>query len=77
MGSGTLNRQRQQEHLHRRRDDQQRRPATPRSVGNLVAYYNFDGNLNDSSGNGNNGTANGPLTYAGGKSGQAVSFDGA
>ena len=29
----------------------------------LVAYYPFDGNANDSSGNGNNGTENGGVTY--------------
>ncbi|OQX20370.1 MAG: hypothetical protein BWK80_35775, partial [Desulfobacteraceae bacterium IS3] len=42
----------------------------------LVAYYPFNGNANDESGNGNNGTENGGLLYEGGVSGQAASFDG-
>ncbi len=42
----------------------------------LVAHYPFDGNANDVSGNGNNGTENGGMTYTTGVSGQAASFDG-
>jgi len=42
----------------------------------LVAYYPFDGNANDESGNGNDGTENGGLSYGTGVSGQAASFDG-
>ncbi len=42
----------------------------------LVAHYLFDGNANDSSGNGHHGTENGGVTYSTGKSGQAASFDG-
>jgi len=43
---------------------------------NLVGWWKFDGNANDSSGNGNNGTEKGDPTYAAGKIGQAISFDG-
>jgi len=42
----------------------------------LVAYYPFDGNSNDSSGNENHGIENGDITYTSGKLGQAASFDG-
>jgi len=42
----------------------------------LVAWYKFDGNANDSSGNGRTGTATGAATYAAGKFGQAISLDG-
>ncbi len=42
----------------------------------LVAHYNFDGNANDSSGNGKHGTENGGVSYVTGQFGQAVSFDG-
>lgn len=42
----------------------------------LVAYYPFDGNANDESGHGNDGTEYGALTYSTGVVGQAVSFDG-
>jgi len=41
----------------------------------LVAYYPFDGNVNDASGNGNNGVPT-AITYAAGHSGQAASFNG-
>ncbi len=44
--------------------------------GKLVGWWKFDGNANDSSGNGNNGTENGDPTYVAGKIGQAISFDG-
>lgn len=43
----------------------------------LVAYYSFDdGTAKDSSGHGNNGTINGGATFARGKIGQALNFDG-
>jgi len=44
----------------------------------LVAWYPFNGNANDESGNGNNGTVNGATLSADrfGKSGKAYSFDG-
>ena len=53
------------------------KPATDLSTG-LVAYYPFNGNANDESGNGNNGTVNGPTvtTDRFGNSGKAYSFDG-
>jgi len=41
----------------------------------LVAYYPFDGDTNDHSGNGNDGTTHG-ATFVSGTSGQALSFDG-
>ncbi len=42
----------------------------------LVAYYPFNGDATDASGNGNNGTEFGDTTYQSGIAGQAVSFDG-
>jgi hypothetical protein len=42
----------------------------------LVAHYEFEGNANDSSGNGNHGTPYGGVSYADGVIGQAGSFDG-
>ena len=42
----------------------------------LVAYYPFNGNANDESGNGNNGTAYGGISYVDGVMGQAASLDG-
>ena len=42
----------------------------------LVLYYSFDGNLQDQSGNGNDGVGSGGLTYVQGVKGKAVSFDG-
>jgi hypothetical protein len=50
-------------------------PVQPAATG-LAARFAFDGNANDSSGNGHNGTANGGPTYALGKIGQAISLDG-
>ena len=50
-------------------------PVQPSTTG-LVAHYKFDDNTNDSSGNGLHGTAVGMPTYAAGKFGQAMSFDG-
>ncbi|WP_157474300.1 LamG-like jellyroll fold domain-containing protein [Leucothrix mucor] len=43
----------------------------------LVAYYEFEGNANDSSGNENDGVESGSVTYANGITGKAGSFDGA
>ncbi len=42
----------------------------------LVGYWNFDSNVSDQSGNGNNGTLNGNVTYAAGKFGNAISMTG-
>lgn len=42
----------------------------------LVAHYPFEGNANDVSGQGNNGSEYGGLTYVDGILGQAASFDG-
>ncbi len=42
----------------------------------LVAYYQFEGNAKDSSGNGNDGVEHGGVTYADGVIGKAASFDG-
>jgi len=50
-------------------------PTDPGTNG-LAGYWKFDGNTNDSSGNGLHGTAMGMPTYAAGKSGQAIRFDG-
>ncbi|MCX6760062.1 MAG: LamG domain-containing protein, partial [Candidatus Nealsonbacteria bacterium] len=41
-----------------------------------VAYYPFEGNANDASGNGNNGTVYGATLTTDGKIGQGYSFDG-
>jgi len=45
------------------------------AVSGLVAEWHFDGNAQDTSGSGNNGTING-ATFVQGISGQALSFDG-
>jgi hypothetical protein len=50
-------------------------PVQPDPAG-LVGHWALDGNLQDSSGLGNDGTLNGNPTYAVGKVGQAMSFDG-
>ena len=42
----------------------------------LVAHYEFEGNANDSSGNGNNGIEYGNISYSKGVIGQAVNFNG-
>jgi hypothetical protein len=49
--------------------------STPTSSG-LIAYYSFDGDVVDHLGNGNDGMNNG-ATFVTGKSGKALSFDGA
>ena len=51
-------------------------PVQPDPTG-LVGHWKFDGDTLDSSGLGNDGTLNGNPTYAVGKVGQAMSFDGA
>ncbi len=51
-------------------------PAEPGSSG-LVAYYALNGNANDSSGHGYNGTATGGYLYVTGVNGQGIDFDGA
>ena len=43
---------------------------------NLIGWWKFDGNSNDSSDNDNNGSEKGDPTYVAGKIGQAISFDG-
>jgi len=50
-------------------------PVEPNTAG-LIAYYEFEGNANDSSGNGLHGTVMGGPTFALGKIGQAISLDG-
>ena len=50
-------------------------PADPTSA-NLVAHYEFEGNTNDSSGNGLHGTVMGAPTFVAGKVGQAISLRG-
>jgi hypothetical protein len=42
----------------------------------LVAYYPFNGNANDLSGNGNDGTEHGTPSYSEGAFGQAISYNG-
>jgi len=51
-------------------------PAEPDGA-SLVAHYAFEGNANDSSGNGYNGTASGGHLYVTGVNGQALDVDGA
>jgi len=43
---------------------------------NLVAFYALDGNANDSSGKGNNGTVNGTALWVPGMTNQALQFNG-
>ena len=50
-------------------------PVQPDQAG-LVGHWALDGNVQDSSGLGNDGTVNGNPTYVLGKVGQAMSFDG-
>ncbi len=50
-------------------------PAEPSTAGQ-VAHYEFEGNANDSSGNGLHGTAMGSPTFVAGKVGQAISLRG-
>ncbi len=52
-------------------------PQEPTNLTNgLVAHYEFEDNANDSSGNGNNGTEYGGVSYVDGVIGKAGSFDG-
>jgi len=59
-----------------------RGPAAPAcaspliSTTNLEAYYKFDGNVNDSSGNARTGTEYGSPTYVAGKFGQSIDLNG-
>jgi hypothetical protein len=46
------------------------------STSGLVAYYPFDGDYGDRSGNGNNGTAKGSMSFTTGVIGQGAKFDG-
>jgi len=50
-------------------------PTEPSNAG-LMAYYEFEGTYNDSSGNGQNGIAMGEPTFVAGKVGQAINLDG-
>ncbi|PKP54297.1 MAG: hypothetical protein CVT90_01995, partial [Candidatus Altiarchaeales archaeon HGW-Altiarchaeales-3] len=50
-------------------------PKTPTTDKGLVAYYSFDGDTEDHSGNGNHGTNHG-ATFVSGVSGKALEFDG-
>jgi len=50
--------------------------TTTRLTDGLVAHYEFEGNANDSSGNGNHGTEYGGVSYVDGVIGKAGSFDG-
>ena len=64
----------------RRPDDPEENtdPATPNNdpvLPNLVAYYPFDGNVEDASGNDNHGKANGSITYVDGKFGKALELN--
>jgi hypothetical protein len=51
-------------------------PVQPDPAG-LAGHWPLDGNFNDSSGNGRNGTPVGGPTFASGEIGQAISLDGA
>ena len=46
------------------------------AVNDLIAYYPFNGNAHDESGNNNHGVEHGGVSYVSGVSGQAASFDG-
>jgi len=52
-------------------------PSQDPGTDNMVAYYALDGNTQDSSGQGNHGTAVGGPTFTAGISGEAMAFDGA
>jgi len=56
-------------------DRQLIKPADPGTTG-LQAYYEFEGNTNDSSGNARNGTAMGNPVFVAGKVGQAINLRG-
>jgi len=53
----------------------ERHGSPPPDLG-LIAYYQFEGNARDSSGNGNHGMTHGPIGYVSGIAGQAASFGG-
>ena len=50
--------------------------ATSTLSNGLIAHYKFDGNANDSSGNGNDGVEHGGVSYVDGVIGKAGRFDG-
>lgn len=50
--------------------------AAPHADAGLIAFYTFEGNANDVSGNGNHGVVNGATLTSAGYEGQAYSFDG-
>ncbi|MCP4455768.1 MAG: hypothetical protein GY809_30280, partial [Planctomycetes bacterium] len=50
-------------------------PVDPGTEG-MVASYSFEGNANDASGNGNNGTVNGDALFGAGHDGSALDCDG-
>jgi|GEM_PF-4257776 len=50
-------------------------PALVANLPSLIAYYPFDGNLNDLSGNNYNGTTSGVIPFVSGAVGQAISLD--
>lgn len=54
----------------------QQTPEVVRISTSILAYYDFESNLNDGSGNENHGTARGSLGYTNGFSGQALSLNG-
>ena len=59
-----------------RPDDPETDPSHDASVlPELVAYYPFEGNADDASGNGNHGKANGSINYVDGKFGKALELD--
>ncbi len=49
-------------------------PDAPSLKEGMVAYYPFDGDISDASGNGNHATANGIINFESGIVGQAASF---
>ena len=51
-------------------------PVSSIPNGVTLVHYNFDGNVDDSSGNGNHGAIHGGVTFDDGHSGQAAVFDG-
>ena len=68
--------QTQQSEIQQLKSEQQAMKMRLSLADGLVAYYPFDGNANDLSGNGNHGTAYGNIKYLQGKYGQAANFDG-
>lgn len=50
--------------------------ASGAAQADMIGYWNFNNNVADYSGYGNNGTLNGSVSYVAGKFGQATSYDG-